>query len=216
MMAGSLTIRRLIVGSTVATLLVGCAGGSASTGASSPAGSASPSAVVEPTATAGASGAITFDAFHESFCSAWESLFRAVGNPDIGDGSELTKAMDAAITARDLAAVDRLAAEITGEIEVGRRAVAVATGWMPASPMMVQVDRVFVGFEAMTEAKRAAASLGLEVARDRGQEALQRSGAIDAWFALIRPGVLDATRRAIQTARPAGSPEQCPTVPLGV
>ena len=170
-----------------------------------------------PTGTTPAPGPMTFEAFHGAFCRAWESMFRAVGNPDIGDGSELTRAMDEAIAAGDLPAVDRLAAEITSELEAGRHEVAIATGWTPAAPLMAQVDLVFVGFEAMTEAKRAAASSGLgPSAQQVGQEALEQSGAIDAWFALIRPGVLDETRRAIQSARPAEMPERCPNVPTGI
>ena len=160
--------------------------------------------------------AITFQEFHQSYCSAWESMFRAVGNPDIGDGSVLTDEMDAAITAGDSASVDRLAAEITSELETGRKQIAIATGWAPASPLMAELDRVFVGFEKMTEAKRAAAGQGLDVARSTGQETLEQSGAIEAWFALIRPGVLDETRRAIQAARPADVPAECPNVPTGI
>ncbi|HLO34864.1 MAG TPA: hypothetical protein VK194_02225, partial [Candidatus Deferrimicrobium sp.] len=147
---------------------------------------------------------------------SWEDLFRAAGNPDLGNGSDLTRAMDEAITAGDLATVDRLASEITSALEAGRRDVAHATGWTPAAPMMAEIDRVLVGYEAMTEAKRAAASQGLNTATRLGQEALQSSGAIDAWFALIRPGVLDETRAAIQSARPAGVPAQCKNVPIGL
>lgn len=160
--------------------------------------------------------AITFQEFHASYCSAWESMFRAVGNPDIGDGSALTSEMDAAITSGDIASVDRVAAEITSELEAGRKEITVATGWTPASPLMAQLDRVFVGFEKMTEAKRAAAGQGLDVARSLGQETLEQSGAIEAWFTLIRPGVLDETRRAILAARPANVPAQCPNVPTGI
>ena len=133
--------------------------------------------------------AITFQEFHESYCSAWESLFRAVGNPDIGDGSVLTDEMDAAITSGDVASVDRVAAEITSELETGRKEIARATGWTPASPLMAELDRVFVGFEKMTEAKRAAAGQGLDVARTTGQETLR---AIRGHRRLVRP---DPSRR---------------------
>ena len=122
----------------------------------------------------------------------------------------------AAITSGDVASVDRVAAEITSELEMGRKEIAKASGWTPASPLMAELDRVFVGFEKMTEAKRAAAGQGLDVARNLGQETLEQSGAIDAWFALIRPGVLDETRRAIQAARPADVPAECPNVPTGI
>jgi hypothetical protein len=218
-MAGRQRIFECIVGLCILALAGGCTSGSTATQAA-PAGSVMPPATAvapTPSASTAAGAPITFEAFHGAFCRAWESMFRAVGNPDIGDGSELTKAMDEAIAAGDLPTVDRLAAEITSELEAGRHEVAIATGWAPAAPLMAQVDRVLVGFEAMTEAKRNAASNGLgPSAQQLGQEALEQSGAIDAWFALIRPGVLDETRRAIQSARPAGVPEQCPSVPTGI
>jgi 5'-nucleotidase len=110
--------------------------------------------------------------------------------------------MDAAITTGDMATVDRLAAEITKELEAGRRDVAAAARWAPAAPVMAELDRVFVGYEARIEAKRAAANRGEGAIADKfGQEAFERSGAIDARFALIRPGVLDASLQAIESAR---------------
>ena len=143
-------------------------------------------------------------------------MFRAVGNPDIGDGSVLTNEMDAAITSGDIASVDRVAAAITSELETGRerigRGVRVDPGVTAHGPARPRVCR----FEKMTEAKRAAAGQGLDVARNLGQETLGQSGAIDAWFALICPGVLDETRRAIQAARPADVPAERPNVPTGI
>lgn len=128
----------LIVALTVLALPGGCASGSTVGPVSFPARTTAPSApLATPTSTGTATpGSITFQEFHESFCSAWESLFRAVGNPDLGEGSALTDSMDAAISAGDIPSVDRLAAEITAELETGRQEVAVATRWAPASPMI--------------------------------------------------------------------------------
>jgi hypothetical protein len=41
-------------------------------------------------------------------------------------------------------------------------------------------------------------------------------GSTDAWFALIRPGILDETRAAIDAARPRDVPTQCPNLPIGI
>ena len=207
---------RCLVSLAVLALLGGCTSGSSAAPAVSPTRSDAPTPTMGETSPGRTPAiTITFQEFHDSFCSAWESMFRAIGNPDTGSGSELTAAMDAAITAGDLPSVDRVAAQISGELESGRRQVERATGWPPATPMMAQLDLVFVGFEALTEAKRAAANQGLQVARTRGQQALVDAGAIDAWFALIRPGVLDETRRAMESATPPGAPAQCANVPVG-
>lgn len=166
------------------------------------AGSASPSA----------KGATTFEEFHTGFCSGWTSLFKAYGNPDTAAESDLTRAMNAAIAAGNSAEVDRLATEITSELEAGRRHVAYAGAWTPAAPLMAKVDGVFVAFEAMVEAKRAAAGKGLAEAQRLGQEAFEGAGGVEAWRSLYDGTVLEA----IQSARPAGATDACPGVPIGL
>ncbi len=197
-MRRALVERRFVAGLTLAILLGGCAS------------TVTPAPVVTPPPTAQATAAVpssTYNDFHASFCSAWGTMFATIGNPDTDSGSELTDAMDAAIAADDMATVNRLAAEITAGLEAGRRAIKAGARWTPALPLMAELDRVFVGFEARVEAKRAAASQGNGAIADKfGQEALESSGAVDAWFALIRPGVLDATRQAIESARRAEDP----------
>ena len=110
--------------------------------------------------------------------------------------------MDAAITSGDIASVDRVAAEITSELETGRSRSRWRPGGRPASPLLAQLDRVFVGFEKMTEAKRAAAGQGLDVARDIGQGTLEQSGAIDA-LGVGDPMQL-ATQSPVSRVAPAG------------
>jgi len=137
---------RMVIAALLAAAIAGCA-----------AGAPSPVPTPVPTPTP-LPGATSFAEYGVSFCSAWEALFRAVGNPDTAEGSVLSKALDAAVASHDGKAADRLAAEITTELESGRRDVARGGGWPPAAPMMKQLDRVFVAFEAMTAAKRAAAT----------------------------------------------------------
>lgn len=149
--------------------------------------------------------ASSFDQYAVAFCSAWEALFRAVGNPDTAEGSVLSKALDGAVAAHDGTKAEQLAAQITQELESGRRAVAVGGGWPPAAPIMVQLDRVFVGFEAMTAAKVAKAQ-GKSNAIDP-QVAFEQSGALEAWTAMFE------AYGALGSARPAGV-QRCGDLPI--
>jgi hypothetical protein len=175
------------------------------TGAPISPASPTPSPTPPPT-TAISLGATSFEEYAVSACRAWESQFRAVGNPDTGAGSELSTSLDAAVEARDVPAAEALAAEITAELELGRQAIAVAGGWPPAAPMMTELDRVFVGFELMTAAHVPLAR-GEAGAIDP-QAALEQSGAIEAWYAAL------AAHQAIGSERPAGT-LQCGDLPVG-
>jgi hypothetical protein len=150
--------------------------------------------------------AASFEEYAVAFCSAFDSMFRAVGNPDTGSGSVLSKSLDDAVAAGDVASAERLAGTITSELEAGRQHVAVAGGWEPARPMMAQLDRVFVAFEAMIAAKRAAAAHAPNAVVP--QTAFEQAGGAEAWFAMFE---------ALRTMeRPAGAAaHQCPTVPVG-
>lgn len=150
--------------------------------------------------------ATSFEDYAVSFCSAWEALFRAVGNPDTGEGSVLSKALDAAVAAKNGPEARRLATEIAAELESGRRHAAVAGGWPPAAPAMTQMDRLFVAFDAMIAAKAAAAT-GEPGAVDP-QAAFEQAGGVEAFFAMIE------AMRARPSAGQAGS-RQCPDLPVG-
>ena len=184
---------RMVITALLAAAIAGCA-----------AGAPSPVPTPVPTPTP-LPGATSFAEYGVSFCSAWEALFRAVGNPDTAEGSVLSKALDAAVASHDGKAADRLAAEITTELESGRRDVARGGGWPPAAPMMKQLDRVFVAFEAMTAAKRAAANQ-VPGAVDP-QVALEQAGGVEAWTAMFE------AYAAIGTERPA-KVEGCANVPI--
>lgn len=139
-------------------------------------GSGAPSPSSSPLAT-------SFDEYAVSFCAAFEALFLAVGNPDTAAGSELSKALDAAVVAHDGTNADQLAAKITSELESGRQHVAHARGWSPAASMMADLDRVFVAFEAMTAAKRTAANQGPDSVDP--QAAFEGAGGVDGWVAML-------------------------------
>lgn len=157
--------------------------------------------------------ATSFDDVHAAYCSAWKALFQAVGNPDTASGSELTRAMDAAIGSGDASAVEAVARAIREELETGRRHVGFAAGWQPAGAPMAQLDRIFVAFEAMIEAKRSAAGQGLDVARAHGQAAFEAAGGLDAWNALLER----STWAEVEAARPSGLGQRsCDGIPVSL
>lgn len=183
------SVRRLVTIACMAATAMGCAGGT----------SAAPEAAsVPPQAT-------TWAEFGAAYCAAFDALVTAVGNPDAGSDSDLTASLKAAVEAHDAATADRLAAEITGHLERGRRAAWIARGWRSAGPAMAQLERVLIAFEAMVEARRAAAA-GASGAPDP-QAAFEQAGGVTAWFAMLE------AMRGLE--RPPGTtPTTCPTVPV--
>ncbi len=149
--------------------------------------------------------ATSFDEYAVGFCSAFEAMFRAVGNPDTAEGSELSKALDQAVAAHDGDTAARLGAEITGILETGRQHVVFARGWQPAAPTMTQLDRVLVAFEAMTAAKVAVAKQAPNAVDP--QVAFEQSGGLEAWTTMFE------AYAAIGSARPTAVPP-CAAVPV--
>lgn len=133
--------------------------------------------------------AATYEEYFVAACAAWDGLFRSVGNPDTGSGSELSRALDAAMAAGDIASADRAAAAMIRELRTGREQVAIARGWAPRAAVMAQLDRVLAAFEVRTAAKLAVAK-GEPNAVDP-QVAFEGAGGLEAWLAMI-----DAMRAA--------------------
>jgi hypothetical protein len=145
--------------------------------------------------------AATYEEYFVAACAAWDSLFRAVGNPDTGSGSDLSRALDAAVAAGDVAAAQLAAEGMARELKAAREQVAVARGWPPRTAMMVQLDRVLAAFEVGTAAKLAVAK-GEPNAVDP-QAAFEQAGGLEAWFAMIEAG------RAAGLGAADGSNRQC-------
>ena len=78
----------------------------------------------------------TFEEFATNACDAFEAMFRAVGNPDAGTDSELSKALEEAVQRGDPAEAGRLAEAITVELESGRQAASRAAAWPPGFAAM--------------------------------------------------------------------------------
>lgn len=157
--------------------------------------------------------AASFGEFRTAFCLSWEALFRAVGNPDTGSGSELSKALDEAISSGNLVEVALQADKIQAELEAGRRQIAFAAGFEPGTAIMHEMDRLFAGFQALVEARQAAAGEGEAAANLRGQAAFEASGALEAWTALLN----QEAWRPLEAARPAGEVStQCENVPVSM
>jgi hypothetical protein len=146
---------------------------------------------------------MTFDTYAVAFCSAWDSLFTAVGNPDTGSGSVLSKSLDDAVAAGDAATAERVAATMTTTLEVARQQAAVAARWPTAATMFHHFDRVVLAYEAMIAAKKA---VGAQP-QGNAQAAFEQAGGVDAWTAMLE------TYRTVD--RPTGSSQaNCPTVPI--
>jgi hypothetical protein len=124
----------------------------------------------------------TFDDFGTAFCGAFTSLIRAVGNPDAGTPSVLSKALDDAVKAGDAVEADRAAAAVLSELESGRLQTAAAARWQPTAATMAQMDRLLVAFEAMTTAKRALAHTPSSA---DPQKAFEQAGGAQAWAGLM-------------------------------
>jgi hypothetical protein len=145
-------------------------------------------------------------ASHEEYrdvaCQAWDALDRAVGNPETGSGSELSRALDEATATGDGPAADQLAGEIKAALATGRRHLAVARTWATRADTVAQLDRVFAAFEAMTDAKRAVAR-GEPDAVDP-QLAFEQAGGVEAWYAMFET----------MSEQDAASGKPCPNVPV--
>lgn len=149
-------------------------------------------------------GSIPFVEYAALYCDAFESMDRAVGNPDTASGSERSRALDAAVLARDAAASGPLAASIIADLEVARRQAALAgAGWPSARPFMAHFDRLILAFQAQVAAKLAIAEGRSEAGEP--QAAFEAAGGLDAWFGF--------QRTSGQVDRPPGGTEPCLSVP---
>ena len=138
-----------------------------------------------PSASVGVSAlplAATFEAYQVAFCSSFTSLVRAVGNPDTNSPSVMSKRLDDAVKAHDVATARDAAAAIIAELETGRRQAAVASGWQPGQASSVALDRVLVAFEANITARAAMAAPG---ASADPQAAFEQAGGPGAWGNLL-------------------------------
>ena len=124
----------------------------------------------------------TFDESSTQFCGAFTSLIRAVGNPDTGTPSIMSKALDDAVAAQDGAAADRAADALIAELESGRAHTATAARWQPTAAIMADMDRLLVAFEASTTARRALAHLPGSA---DPQKAFEQAGGVQAWAGVI-------------------------------
>lgn len=154
--------------------------------------------------------ATSFLEFRDAFCGSWSSLFRAVGNPDTGTGSELSLALDAAARAADSTEVNRLAGLIHDELEAGRRHTAFAAGWSPAAPMMAEMDRFLVALETAIEAERAGVEAGNRDAVSLRGAAFEQAGGFAMWERMLQAG------GPLMSARPDGPAYQCPGIPVSI
>lgn len=152
--------------------------------------------------------AASFEEFADGLCSAFDSMFNAVGNPDTGGGSELSNQLEAAAESRDVATAETLARQITAELEAGRRFAAHAGGWTPGAQAAGHMDRFLVAYEAWTMAHVERARLGPDAGDP--QRAFEQAGGLTAWEGMFR------AIQAMAAERPPVAPHPCPTVPVSL
>jgi hypothetical protein len=150
--------------------------------------------------------AASFEEFADGLCSAFDSMFTAVGNPDTGGGSDLSNQLEAAAETGDLTTAETLARQITTELEAGRRFAAHAGGWTPGAQAAGHMDRFLVAYEAWTMAHVERARLGPGAADP--QQAFEQAGGLTAWEGMFR------AIQAMAAERPPVAPHPCPTVPV--
>ena len=126
--------------------------------------------------------AASFDEYQTAFCSSFTSLIRAVGNPDTNTPSVMSKQLDDAVKAGDVAAAHQAAAAIIAELETGRRHAATAAGWQPGALSSAALDRVLLAFEANITARAVTAAPG---ASADPQAAFEHAGGVQAWTTLL-------------------------------
>ena len=146
----------------------------------------------------------TFEEFATHACDAFEAMFRAVGNPDTGAGSELSTQLDEAVTRGDPAEANRIAQAIIAELRRGQDAASAASAWEPGSAVMGELNDVLVAYEAYILAKQDLSTGSVT----NPQGAFEEAGGVTSWEAM-----LGAAANLIE-ARPAVPPQECDGIPM--
>lgn len=149
--------------------------------------------------------AATFEEFATSACDAFEALFRAVGNPDTGAGSELSEQLDEAVTRGDVAASNRAAEAIIGELRQGQQAASAAAAWEPGKVAMAELNDVLVAYESYINARKDQSTGSLT----DPQAAFEDAGGVTSWQAMLTAAA------AVVAARPDVPPVACDGIPMG-
>ena len=146
--------------------------------------------------------AASHDEFVAAACLAFDDLGAAIGNPDTGTGSALSKSLNSAVSSGDVPTANRIADESMARLEAGRRQLAIASGWVPGRAMATATDRFLLVSETLVSGKRDGAAT-----RDAGagQAAFEKAGGQEAWQAML------AAAAAIPLLA-GSSPKPCPNV----
>jgi hypothetical protein len=147
----------------------------------------------------------TFEDFATNACDAFEALFRAVGNPDTGSGSELSTQLDEAVTRGDPAEANRIAEAIIAELRRGQHAASVASAWEPGLAAMAELNDVLVAYESYVLAKQDLSTGSLT----DPQGAFEEAGGVTSWQAMLNAAA------AVVATRPDVPPVPCDGIPMG-
>jgi hypothetical protein len=153
----------------------------------------------------GSSPPATFEDFATNACDAFEAMFRAVGNPDTGSGSELSTQLDEAVTRGDPTEANRIAEAIIAELRQGQHAASAASAWEPGSTAMAELNDVLVAYEAYILAKQDLSTGSLT----DPQGAFEAAGGVTSWQAMLNAAT------AVVANRPDIPPVPCDGIPMG-
>ncbi len=121
--------------------------------------------------------------FVDALCTAVDESWTAVGNPDTGETSTLSRRLEDAIARGDTALVDTTTEAMLGHLQAARSAAARAAGYPPAAVGMSAFDDFVVFIAESIAAERDAAPDGLEAARVAANRQSER--AYESWRAWI-------------------------------
>lgn len=119
------------------------------------------------------------EVFVDAMCSAFDELLLAVGNPDTGEGSDLSLALDDAIARGDEALVATTSEAMLGHLDTARSVAARAATFPSAAAGIRAFDDFLVIVADSVVAKRDAAPAGLEAANDAANREWAR--AYESW-----------------------------------
>jgi hypothetical protein len=124
----------------------------------------------------------------DAICTAVDELFTAVGNPDTGEASLLSRDLEDAIVAGDATLIDTTTTAILAHLEASRSAAARAASYPPAAAGLSAFDEFLTIVAEGVVAKRDAAPDGLEASRAAAQRTWDRAVAPwRAWLTELGP-----------------------------
>ena len=128
------------------------------------------------------------EVFVDAMCTAFDELLLAVGNPDTGQGSELSRTLEDAIARGDLVLVATTTQAMLGHLQTARSEAQRAVVLAAAAPGIAAFDGFLAIVADTVNAKRDAAPGGLDAANEAAdREAARGYEAWRGWLTELGP-----------------------------